>query len=316
MNESIRGYATACGLISAGSAGATASPRLTDELIGLSRVLDGADELRWALADTSLAVSTRKAIITELLTGKLDSLAVKLVSFVIGHDNPTEVITNLDWVVDQVANVNLALAKSQDISPSILDDTLIGPSVGRSETRNRVGGFAQAAFSTLETEAAIYEVEDELFRLARVVQGNLDLRVALTDWNRTPTQRANIADELLGNKVTPVTRWIVLYALKAGNPGNLVLLLDWLVGQAAQERNWRVGEVRCRQVPEADQVERMGRAMAQSVGHDVELRVVIDDSVIGGAQITVGDYVIDATIRRKLDEMHQFISDQRATGRN
>jgi len=37
------------------------------------------------------------------------------------------------------------------------------------------------------------------------------------------------------------------------------------------------------------------------VGRDVELKVIVDPSVIGGVVAQVGDQVFDGTIRRKLE---------------
>ncbi len=312
MNEAIRGYATAVAQLALGS---RKVDLLTQELNSLSRILYSADELAWALADTSLSVSVRKSIIQELLTGKLDSLVVKLVSFIISEDNPTEVITNLELITSYLNKVNDSYGKKQSVEAYQFSDEFIGVPVGRSATRERVAGFARAVFATLGAENEIYDVEDEIFRLARVIEGNGELRRSLTDWNLTASQRAQVGSDLISGKVSKATYWIVTYALRAGNPGNLVLLLDWLVAQAAQERNWRVGEIRCCEAPDASQIQRFSSAIARTVGHDVELRVVLDESVIGGAQVSVGDYVIDGTLKRKFEEMQQYIIDIKPSGR-
>ena len=53
----------------------------------------------------------------------------------------------------------------------------------------------------------------------------------------------------------------------------------------------------------ADQQERLKAALANATGKDVDLKVIVDPSVIGGLVSTVGDTVIDGTVRTHLDQL-------------
>jgi F-type H+-transporting ATPase subunit delta len=44
-------------------------------------------------------------------------------------------------------------------------------------------------------------------------------------------------------------------------------------------------------------------ALTNSSGHEVNLKVVIDPTVIGGVVATVGDSVIDGSVRTRLDQL-------------
>ena len=46
---------------------------------------------------------------------------------------------------------------------------------------------------------------------------------------------------------------------------------------------------------------RLREALADATGRNVELRVIVDDAVIGGVAARVGDQVFDGTVRRKLE---------------
>ena len=46
---------------------------------------------------------------------------------------------------------------------------------------NRVASYAQAMFEVARAEGNLDEVEDELFRFARVLEGNDELRDTLTN---------------------------------------------------------------------------------------------------------------------------------------
>ena len=47
----------------------------------------------------------------------------------------------------------------------------------------------------------------------------------------------------------------------------------------------------------------LAAALANATGKNVSLKVVVDPSVIGGLVATVGDTVIDGTVRTHLDQL-------------
>ena len=49
------------------------------------------------------------------------------------------------------------------------------------------------------------------------------------------------------------------------------------------------------------QRQRLAQALANATGKTVEVRVIVDPSVLGGIIAQVGDTVIDGSIRHKLD---------------
>jgi F-type H+-transporting ATPase subunit delta len=53
----------------------------------------------------------------------------------------------------------------------------------------------------------------------------------------------------------------------------------------------------------ADQQTRLAAALSKRTGKTVDLKVVVDPSVVGGIVATVGDIVIDGTVRTNLDQL-------------
>ena len=52
-----------------------------------------------------------------------------------------------------------------------------------------------------------------------------------------------------------------------------------------------------------DQQTRLAAALANATGKQVNLKVVVDPSVLGGIVATVGDTVIDGSVRTPLDQL-------------
>ena len=48
-------------------------------------------------------------------------------------------------------------------------------------------------------------------------------------------------------------------------------------------------------------------ALSRATGKNVEVKVIIDESVLGGIVATIGDTVIDGTVRHRLDQLKEQI---------
>ena len=54
-------------------------------------------------------------------------------------------------------------------------------------------------------------------------------------------------------------------------------------------------------------VERLAQALADATDKRVEVKVVVDPTVLGGIVATIGDTVIDGTVRHRLDQLKEQI---------
>lgn len=168
-------------------------------------------------------------------------------------------------------------------------------------------GYAQALFQVARAEGALEQVEDELFRFARTLENETRLREALTDPSLPAEHRARMVEELLGPKASPHTTNIVAFLVQQGRARELPKIIDSLVQLAAEERNRAVAEVRSATPLDTEQREKLKDAIARATGKQVELKVLVDPSVIGGLLVRVGDQVFDGTVRRKLQMAREHI---------
>src|SRR5918911_241586 len=108
----------------------------------------------------------------------------------------------------------------------------------------RIDGYASAIFEVARAEGVLDEVEDELFRFARVLEGSDELRQVLTDPGLPPEGRQAIVEDLLGGRALPITAQLVSFVVGAGRARELPAIIGRLVERAARERRQVVAEVR------------------------------------------------------------------------
>lgn len=167
----------------------------------------------------------------------------------------------------------------------------------------RTLAYAAALFSVALSEGSLPEVEDELFRIARTLEGNDALRDALTDPAIPVSRRQQIVEDLLGSQANPLTTSLVSMVVGAGRSRDLPAIIDELVKLSAAEGNKEVAEVRAAVALTDDQKERLAAALGQATGKQVELKVIVDPSVLGGVVAQVGDTVIDGSVRTRLQQL-------------
>jgi len=168
---------------------------------------------------------------------------------------------------------------------------------------NRIEGYARGLFEIARAEGTLDEVEDELFRFARSFESSDALRTALTDEQIPPAKRQAIIEDLLGGKATSTTTQLISMVVGSGRTRDLPAIVDLLVARASSAKHQEVAEVRTAVPLTADQETRLAAALVNATGKQVNLKVVVDPSVLGGLVATVGDTVIDGSVRTRIDQL-------------
>jgi F-type H+-transporting ATPase subunit delta len=175
--------------------------------------------------------------------------------------------------------------------------------VEQTEPLDRTGAYADAMFEVARAEGILGEVEDELFRFARAYEGSDELREALTDPHIPASRRQQIVEDLLGPRATHVTTALVSMVVGAGRSRELPAVIDSLVRKSAEAQKKAVAEVRSVIELSEDQRARLAEAIEKSTGKSVEVKIVVDPTVLGGLVTTVGDTVIDGSVRTRLEQL-------------
>jgi F-type H+-transporting ATPase subunit delta len=170
-------------------------------------------------------------------------------------------------------------------------------------TDERMLAYAGALFGVARSEGNLAEVEDELFRFARTLESSDELRTTLTDASLPVSRRQQIVEDLLGGRANPITTSLLSMVVGTGRSRDLPAIVDELVRISAAEGNKEVAEVRSAVALTDDQKARLADALGQATGKQVEVKVIIDPSVLGGLVAQVGDTVIDGSVKTKLQQL-------------
>lgn len=250
------------------SAPGTDRAAVADALFAVTGLLDSNASLRRALTDPSRDGEAKVGLAGRLLDGKIDGGVVDLVS---------------------------GLARSRWAQSRDLGDALELMAV-------------TSVIASAQDSGDLDRVEDELFRFRRTVDGDVDLRSALTDRTASGERKAALVSQLLEGKVAPVTLRLARQAVLAARGLRFDAVLEEYGELAAKRREQLVAHVVVALPLEEAHRERLTQALSRQYGKPIHLNVDVDPEVLGGVRVEIGDEIIDGTIARRLDDARRRIT--------
>jgi F-type H+-transporting ATPase subunit delta len=260
-------YAELTERLEAALPGAPIAQQTGDELFAVVRLLDSEHGLRRALADPAKPGEEKSELARRLLHGRV---------------SPT--------VEDLVAEA----AAAQWASPGDFADAI---------EQLAVEAFAMTA----QYDGKLDDLEDDLFRFARVVSGQPSLRTALTGPADVDAKRSLLTN-LLSGKVSSPSLSLITQVLTHPRGRQPQAVLDLCAGIAARRREQLIAVVRVATELTPEQRQRLARTLSAAYGKGVHLNVVLDPAVIGGMSVQIGDELIDGTASSRLAEVRRKLA--------
>jgi F-type H+-transporting ATPase subunit delta len=235
-------------------------PGLASELYAIADLLTAQPRLRRTLADPSTPAEGRSGLVGGLLRGKVSDPA------------------------RGVAEQAVALRWS---SPWDLVDAL-------------ESSGDEVLLAAAERDDALDTVEDQLFRMERILDAQSDLSALLDESVVPADRRIRLLDRVIAGKVHPVTQALLEHAVASERKRTAVLAIDSLIEAAAARRNRSLARVVSATELSDEQVSRLARALSDLYGRNVDVRYAVDPSIRGGLVVRVGDEIIDGTVAGRL----------------
>jgi F-type H+-transporting ATPase subunit delta len=133
------------------------------------------------------------------------------------------------------------------------------------------------------------------------VAGNPALRDALVNRNIDPQGKAELVGRLLQGKVAAETARLARQSVLAPRGRKFDRTLELYLALAAKRREQLTAVVTAAVPLDVTQRHRLAAALQGIYGKQVQLQLVIDEKVVGGIRVQIGDEVVDGTILRKLE---------------
>lgn len=171
--------------------------------------------------------------------------------------------------------------------------------------------YAKSLLELASDQKQAEPIGQELRELRQVVEADPLFNDFFSDPSVGRDKRAKIVDDVMGSRVSPLLRNFIHVA----NEHNVLRhlsqisevydeLLDELLGKVEVD-------VTVAQKLNADQLENVRQRVSQAIKKDAIIHQYVDEAIIGGMVLRVGDQVIDGSVRAQLDAMRQKLLSSR-----
>jgi F-type H+-transporting ATPase subunit delta len=233
---------------------------LGDDLFAVLRLIVSEKALRRLLADPSVPAAARTGLADQLFSGKIGRAALDIVS----------------------DTVSARWSRSVDLEDAI-------------EALAR-----RATLGVAEKNGSLDEVEDQLFRVGRILDREPQLAQLLGDRTQPADARVGLLRKVLGNKVSTVTATLLEQAVRVPQGRSLDRAAEQLSELAAARRDRSVAHVRTPVRLSPAQEQQLTESLSRVYGRPISLQVELDESLIGGLVVNIGDELIDGSVAGRL----------------
>ncbi|WP_338857343.1 F0F1 ATP synthase subunit B/delta [Gordonia hongkongensis] len=151
-----------------------------------------------------------------------------------------------------------------------------------------------------ERDGVIEQVEDELFRVSRVLEANPQLSSLLSDHGKDADKRVDLLKKLVGDKVGTHTWTLLSSTVRLLHGQAADVAVDQLAELAAARRGESVAHVVSASPLSDAQIDRLSGVLGGIYGRTISVQTEIAPELLGGLRISVGDEVIDADVATRL----------------
>ncbi|HUF06784.1 MAG TPA: ATP synthase F1 subunit delta [Candidatus Binatia bacterium] len=168
--------------------------------------------------------------------------------------------------------------------------------MARRETAAR--RYAEAAFGLGRDDGTLDAWERDLARLEDALS-NDGLRALVEHPAVAFADKERVLRRVVGD-VTAEPLSLVLLMIRRGRPGAIGRMLEHFRELVRRERGIALAEIRTALPLEEAQRAAVRDRLAQLTGDEIEINELVDEALIGGITVRIGDRLYDASVRSRL----------------
>jgi F-type H+-transporting ATPase subunit delta len=172
--------------------------------------------------------------------------------------------------------------------------------MARRETAAR--RYAEAAFEIGRADKKLDAWERDLATLGELLEHG-ELRRLLEHPAIPFARKEKVMRQVVEKDVSPEALSLVLLMVRRGRPGAIGRMIEHFGELLRRERGIVLAEVRTALPLGDEQRKSLEDRLAEITGDRVEMNEVVDEALIGGIAVRIGDRLYDASVRSRLERL-------------
>ena len=167
--------------------------------------------------------------------------------------------------------------------------------------------YAEALFDVAREQGKLDPIHDQLGAVADAMAESRDLQVFLFSPYFSSAEKREGISRVIFEADPELTNFLELLAEKHRMPAIFRIRRRFDEMWSKQKRRLEVRLVSAVDLP-PDLVEEVGKRITEQTGQTIELESEVDGGILGGLVLRVGNMVLDASVRSKLERLRREVA--------
>ncbi|SFR98166.1 ATP synthase F1 subcomplex delta subunit [Agrococcus baldri] len=147
------------------------------------------------------------------------------------------------------------------------------------------------------------DVAGEIASFQRIVASDAELELALGGLRGTADEKARLVQQLLADKSSEPAAVILDHLVRAPRGRRIGAMLRSAAAEVAAAAGRSLATVTTAREISASQLDRLRAGLERQYGRTLQLQQIVDPAVLGGLRVSIGDDIIDGTVRSKFTDL-------------
>ena len=164
------------------------------------------------------------------------------------------------------------------------------------------GTYGEALFSLACEENKVDSMYDEVLSLEKILEQNPDLTVLMNHPKVTKEEKQKVIKDVFEGRASGELTGFLNLLLQKDRYAELPAILKYFVGRVKEYKGIGVAYVTSAiELSPERKKEIEAKLLSTTVYKSMEMNYTVDESLIGGLVIRIGDRVVDSSIKTKLE---------------
>jgi F-type H+-transporting ATPase subunit delta len=161
-------------------------------------------------------------------------------------------------------------------------------------------GYAEALLALARVRNEAQQVESELRVVGQLLRRSAEFRAALKDTTQSKEARIERVHDALGSGVGDLVKGHIVMMIEHGRESLLGEVIERFLDAMAETRTAVSAEIYTAISLDETKLHRIAEALSVRLKRPVQVQNLIDESLLGGALIKVGNEIIDHSVKTRL----------------
>ena len=164
--------------------------------------------------------------------------------------------------------------------------------------------YGDALFETAMEKGVLSDWYEEVQALRGIFAEHADLAQFLNHPQITKEEKVSVAENIFRGRISEGLLGFLVIVIEKGRQNDMLPICDYFINRVKEYKKIGVVKVTSAVLLSEEQKQRVEKRLLETTQYvDLEITYAVDESLLGGLVIRIGDRVVDSSIRTRLEEV-------------